>query len=369
MFSFENFNSNNKIEKKENSKKENSFNLEKIKENLKTVSKIGRIVAFSGLLWFVKEPKAFAQTDSTKIDQNKNNYSLRHQETEEAILEQKKWLLDYINSPKYKERLSKEFARTLKLGFPSSYNDFASNETFQKSFHDKDGKTLGSINVLIPSDQDLERLMSNRDATEFKEILNLFEKQPQELVETLLPVDTTQYDDNLRKTVDGRISQRSQRVKNANYNIEDTLSGGRYGFSSVSDGVKILDFKNQTPDSISFSAPVHEWNHISTQGNEKIESSSGYLIPAIDGYENYSPTEVMARMAELRYLMDKYGIYKAGLSDFAEKDYENFMDFPEIMNDLGIRQLLELLDKDSLIWLMNNIADSSFSISSLENKV
>ena len=77
MFSFENFNSNNKVEKKEN-----SFNLEKIKENLKTVSKIARIVVLSGLLWFAKEPKVFVQSDSTKVNINHNDYSLMHQDDE-----------------------------------------------------------------------------------------------------------------------------------------------------------------------------------------------------------------------------------------------------------------------------------------------
>ncbi len=312
---FESFSKKNNIEKKE------IFpNKENFLKNFDVFKKLVKVIGLSMIFWFGNgQTKALADTK---------------EETMKASEQQKEWLLDYIDSDKYKERLMKEFGRYRKLGFPQSYESFMASSNFQKTMELSDKKPYEILDMVLPIDE-------NKDLSEKDE-----------------------------KTVDGEISGRRKSVGGIDFKVSDSIPGGLYGVTNIQNEVDILDFGKQTKDTTSFTTPVHEFTHASTEGNQNIFNESFWVVKNKQAEKGFfDPTEVMARMNQLRFLMEKYGISDQKNSDFTGIDYEKVLSTPEIMNDFGVHQLMEWLDKDSLIWLMNNVADAlSSPVNSLETK-
>ena len=75
------------------------------------------------------------------------------------------------------------------------------------------------------------------------------------------------------------------------------------------------------------------------------------------GSEYYKmPTETIARVNVLRYLLSEYGLYNAMEKDFTEKDYENMMKNEKVKGSVNVQELVRAFDKEVVIWLMNNTA-------------
>ena len=76
-----------------------------------------------------------------------------------------------------------------------------------------------------------------------------------------------------------------------------------------------------------------------------------------DKYYYTKPTEYLGRMQPLRYLMQKEGLYDAGTQDFTKEDLEKAKQNKTIKNNVHFQELMKNVKSDEgFIELMNNIA-------------
>jgi hypothetical protein len=84
-----------------------------------------------------------------------------------------------------------------------------------------------------------------------------------------------------------------------------------------------------------------------------------------DKYYYTRPTEYLGRMQPLRYLMEQEGLYDAGTQDFTKEDLEKAKQNKTIKNNVHFKDLMNNIKSDEdFIELMNNIASLDNSKSS-----
>jgi hypothetical protein len=121
--------------------------------------------------------------------------------------------------------------------------------------------------------------------------------------------------------------------------------------------------------------PVHEFTHQSLDGVKSIPVATRVKIRALTqtdfagyldkdsglvfGYLD-NPSEVIARMNELRHLLKKHHLYDAASDVFTNEHVEKLLRNTEIMNNLNVQNLLDIVrDRKALVTLMNSVADIS----------
>ena len=229
-----------------------------------------------------------------------------------AIREQFKFIQDYTNSPKYKERLTKMVNAERNLQGAINPNARFTNEVMSGS------------RVNTPTPQVVQNVvdMNNQNLTDIGQ---------------------------------GNISVIGE-------SLGTNVAGGFD--SSMGDARLVEDLTRANP-----SVPAHEFSHGANDGRQPYSPAfdEKYLkkvfIPATNSRfqgEVQKPTEVKARLDAIRYLGSKKGIYDAGKSDFTPADYDKMIQDKEIKNDYNFKQILDQLPSDrkktGFIWLMNNIA-------------
>ena len=218
-------------------------------------------------------------------------------------VEQYKWFKDYMQSPKYVERLQKEFP---------NYNK------------DQIGKEVKSR---------LENVMQTRVG--------------------FLPRSS-----NISTGVGG-----TQGVYNADEYPGAIMLRPEY---SENHPAKSL-FKPGNYLSGYTTIPLHEWSHAADDGGNRIPQSTTDLMLSKmkenslglpkDKYYYTKPTEYLGRMQPLRYLMQKEGLYNAGTQDFTKEDLEKAKQNKTIKNNVHFQNLMENVNSDEgFIELMNKVA-------------
>lgn len=311
--------------------------LEKAERHWKEkVRKIFRIWSVSALMTFGTS-EANAQTNH---NDNTDTSTVKSWQPSEvpvnsgyriSIEGQKAWLMSYIHSPKYKERMSKEFIRSQELKSDGVKPLVLAEEKITSSTNSSSIDSL-NINVLFPE----------------PDISKLNKKQ--------------------LKIIQKAVERRYNRVRTGEYGVVDSIpseSGHTYGEFILNTPYVVLT--PNLPDEY-VTTPVHEFGHQSTNGEEDMDDitkqvltkhadASKYIIEYADYLKN--PTEIYARLCALRYLLASYTEYNPSTQSFTEEDFEKIKSTPEIMKNVNVGHLLDLFQKDELIWMLNNIADAS----------
>jgi len=229
-----------------------------------------------------------------------------------AIREQFKFIQDYTNSPKYKERLTKMVNAERNLQGAINPNARFTNEVMSGS------------RVNTPTPQVVQNVvdMNNQNLTDIGQ---------------------------------GNISVIGE-------SLGRDVAGGFD--SSIGDVRLVEDLTRANP-----SVPAHEFSHGANDGRQPYSPAfdEKYLkkvfIPATNSRfqgEVQKPTEVKARLDAIRYLGSQTGLYDAGKKDFTPADFEKLKSNKKISNDYNFKQIIDQLPKDrqktGFIWLMNNIA-------------
>ncbi|MFA6397359.1 MAG: hypothetical protein WDK96_00745 [Candidatus Paceibacterota bacterium] len=342
-----NLNNFNKIEKAQNK----SYIFKKILEGSpEQIKKILKIIIVSTMIGFGQAHaqdndnqrfnKSGVLEDKHKIEWQVNIDSSKKENIEKMIEEQRSWFKDYIQSPKFKERLTKEYLRS--HNYPEIYNNYLANS---KPSENKDYK-----------DDDTLRIETNPDDTE-------------RLAELLPDPDTSNIPISEIEDIEKEINYRLYSLSNGKIYVVDSiedislLEGGTVLGSYDIDGdtTKIrADFLNYGTNSVS----THEFSHDADQSGENLKSFTVFIFNemANSGSEYLNdPTEIQARMNELKYLLKEHGIYDASTEDFTEETFWKMIEDEVIIGNYAIQQLLQTLSKEELIWLMNNVAGLNVS--------
>lgn len=131
-------------------------------------------------------------------------------------------------------------------------------------------------------------------------------------------------------------------------------------------------------DSMSLAVPIHEFSHMSTDGNKYLRYETSLFLGKLvktdraGDCENNSwfntftgsiycyydnPTEVKARLDVLRYLLYKQGYYDARFEEFTFEHLRFILTDRLISENANVKELIIILESniDYLIWMMNNI--------------
>ena len=254
--------------------------LNKIKESIEESSKRVNL-AFKILLYCItinssllNSAEASDISKKTKIEnQTKIEWRAKNIKKEEKlkiekdILYQKKWLETYMNSPKYKERLQKEYLRSEDLikKTPLNHNnsslDLTQNHKFFTFKLDEKGDTIAIIN-------NLDKNVSYKNGRtmpieEFVEIVN----EKKILEKFLPPPDTSNISEKDQKAINELYQLRLAKLKWSVIIIVDSIlnkNGGDSGnIGEYSDEYNIIKLirKYEQRDK---KAPVHEMSHQTT---------------------------------------------------------------------------------------------------------
>lgn len=254
-----------------------------------------------------------------KIEWKVNLEESKKKEIEETIEMQTEWLESYIESDKFEERITKELLINKSL---ESNSNAVEESSTQK--------------IISP---DLSQLTS-KDKKEVKETIH-FRKLLVKHGKTII-TDKIDEDENI--------------IGQSGSDKENPLK--------IQYAKDFIEVDNSTP--------VHELTHQSTSGNDNMMYGTKFLLKerAVGGSEYLNkPTEIHARINQLRYTLKKLNIYDTSTEDFTEEHYNKIfkMGNEEILESSGIRGLLDTLDKDDLIWFMNNMAGTSVASIDIEN--
>lgn len=228
-----------------------------------------------------------------------------------GIKSQFDYVREYINSPKYKERLSR--------------------------IVNTERNIQGSSN---PANTFNSELLSN---------YNVGAKTP-EIINSLVGVNNSNLDSV------------SNNINVGPYNLGRNVAG--VFDSSIGDVRLNANLLKNNP-----TVPVHEFSHSALNGNAPFSTQlrDRYVSPILKapGTPGWDPTvsqpaELKSRVDAVRYLMKKNGIVDPGTSNITPEHINKLREINGIEKDFNYKQLDDqLLDnkKDSgLLWLLNNIA-------------
>jgi len=220
-----------------------------------------------------------------------------------------------------------------------------------------------------------------------KDMPDLFDDEYKQMLEKL----NNHFKEDYRDPIDVILRTRL----NMNVNEEDRTSSV-LGWTNINKPeIRVFPYKHVSTKDHSLPATVvHELSHqifpytaekAFDYGNKESyfkKSSLGLYEKTDNESINYyaSPTEKLARINELRWVLDKRGLYDATKRDFTEQDYINMIkandpEINRILEDLRTGSLKQLGDKavtlpkeeerENIIRLMNELAQNKSNNSSL----
>ncbi len=249
---------------------------------------------------------------------------------------QKEWLINYMESSMFKERLILELKR--------------SHPDKETSFYEEQSKRIVEErkNNLLNGNYVLKNKL-NKDG----KVLFVGKYKPEEVDYTNTLIG--------RHITEERFDPRFDPPK-GDVAFEKTLSKAKH-----SKGVE--------------TTPVHEFTHQSTDGETLMIPQSSIDIHSymktnfmaifkdtrsgiLSGYLD-NPSEVYSRLNELRFLLDKYHIYDPSKDIFTEEHFEKLIRIKEIRENERVKEIFENTKdaKEALLWLMNNIAQIESMVS------
>lgn len=360
-------------------------------------------------------------TKQTVLIYHKDYGSSVVQPSEEMISSQEKenrWILNYIESPKYKERLGKEYLRWKMAGSPETPKDYAKTQKNLIGYiRNEKGERVAHINLISKeivfklaegdsAHQVTYRLGKDKTIVEkegkevkvvptseliSKGFLNNFNISPESfsIDHAFKEVDLSLLNNEDKKIIEKVISQRKQSVllsKNFTFVKKGTLKKNVLGESVLSsNGQDERSWIDQDPrvsrntviaDLYSMKGTiVHENTHASTLSGIGVPASTKYILQSRananfdksrSSWETkyaINPSEIIPRFTEFRYMLKESGIYDANTEDFKIEILDKYRKYSEKNKDSRFLRILEDLrttfDDEEIVWIMNNIAQNS----------
>lgn len=298
------------------------------------------------------------------------------QAVRESVLEQRKWILEYLNSDKYLERLAKEYFYFKKMAGDTE-DDFYKMKDFIKVEKNKDGDTTFIYNFLGQNIQILKGDENQIDWGKMK-IENFLNKPD---LASLTKEDW--------EKIKALRDKRFENVKNGRWMIVESISGGlwgRYsdfqkkGFYNFYTGDGLMDWEKQETkiplaglsfvkntfldEKINLVATHEIGGHNSLDAEKDMLVFTKMLMSILaknkDHYFN-DPTEVYARIFVFRAKLAELGLHDSKKEDFSTELWQKIKEDEEKYNKLlenqNVEELFKTLEEDEIIWLMNNVAD------------
>ena len=262
---------------------------------------------------------------------------------QDGTKKQKEWLQSYMQSPKYKERLRKEFAG-------------------------KDDKFI---------DKELNARLNNLSSAKVNYV-NSIGKSPGYISGLLVP-----------KEYEGQWYDRKKKQFVPNKWVPDPYNRGMDKKGSVYLESE-YNPKGWAPYPGFETTPLHELGHAVDDGGYRIPLSTktkihNYTQMQPYGSPNYrssglefdyynTPTEFINRIQPIRYLLNEEGLYDTRTKDFTEKDYNNMIKNKNVNKNIHYQDVMKSLKgtpeqkKKAFIDLMNTIAmQDSMDVNVAEN--
>jgi len=250
------------------------------------------------------------------------------------IQSQADWTKSYINSPMYKDRLTKQAMTERALIRQENPNPYS----IPGSHYNNDTVFEGQRTIWNP-------------ATAAKNVISHQNQQ-------------------LNHLLDGNI-------KVGNFQLSGGM-GGAAEYDPFNDRINMKE--NIAASDAGNLIPAHEISHginkarapYSTDFRERFIDGKVLRPLGTGGGDPYvqTPTEVKARLDAMRYQMKQGGYYDAGTQKFDTKALQNLKNDPKIVNDVNYQTLSKELPQgrkdESLMWLFNNIAQNKTTNSSIQ---
>lgn len=258
--------------------------------------------------------------------------------------EQKKWMLEYILSPKYRERIKRSLAR----GF---------FEKDKRSLTAEEIRALrtNSLEQLYPTDIDVSNVSNDL-------VDNIVKKRIDNLDQVKMGVVNNIIAPQYRSIVGGAYidSEERKRILNETASDEDAVWSNATK-RAVAEGRNILFERLAVFFCNTATTPAHELSHATTKGNNDLEQKLQDVTEGRSNLYYYSDaSEIKARLDTLRYELEKSGIYDPKKEDFNKSHLERAIKDKTLKDSSALRELLEHVDQhngEDLIWFMNNVAD------------
>ena len=257
------------------------------------------------------------------VDKIKSN---KRSKTPSQLPDQKAWLVSYIQSPMYRERLKKEFPGQNTAFITNEINQRLNNVLNEKvDYVNAIGKEPGYISGLaIPKQYEGEYY----DYKEKKFLPNKWAPDPS------------------GKGLD----------KKGHVYLESEY---RHNAWSPSSGFETI--------------PLHELGHAADDGGYRIPYSTKKKQSTTPNYRSSgmtfdyynTPTEFINRIQPIRYILDKKNIYDANTEIFGEKEYDRMMADPDIQKNVHYQDVMKSLKgnaqqkKAAFIDIMNSVAQNN----------
>lgn len=253
-----------------------------------------------------------------------------HEQKNNEVLNQLNWLRTYVKSPKYLERLKKEF--------PNKDQSFIENER----------------NI---------RLGNLEDAEYRTHFVKSIGKNPGWVSGMAIPkkFDGFYYDYQSKKWLPRKYEKDSKGYDKAGHVYME----------------KEYDPKNWSPNKGFETIPAHEYGHLIDDGGFRIPQSTKEKIFKYTKQNQYdknyksgnmefsyftTPSEFINRIQSIRYLLDKQKIYSPSTKNFTEADYMKMINNSTIKNNTHFQDVFDSLKGDeeekkkNFIDIMNTVA-------------
>jgi hypothetical protein len=285
--------------------------------------------------------------------------------------EQLKYMFDYIQSPKYRERLSKTYDKELEIrkqdpDYKNTSNTYNRNKDGSYTYgYTGDDFRQGIFSQFTDNKALKKRQIDDVISRGIAELMGLTNKGIKFVDEEIRTGDGgtagamsfsggTVFDTNYQK--------QKNRGSIANYVAGPNGPKDQYGQPLT-----------QVDEDRGYTMPVHEFSHSTTtndpfsykfskaylQGDKGI--MKGGLAPGDSLHSTRSPTELKARIDVIRFLAKKNKIWDAGTTDITDEQLEKLMNHPNIRGNDAMGDVLRAIGKDknqkkNFKWLLNNIA-------------
>lgn len=271
-----------------------------------------------------------------------------------AVDEQRIWFLNYLDSKKFNERLTKEYLRHKQLG-AMTLEDLKLRPELMKVKTNEKGDAVG-----------VEFLLEGLDGivypSEYLPGAGPASSPDMKLDELFPDPDTTKLiSADLKKIEDAKHLRKLMITTNNLYLdlVPDTASTGRIDGEYLPDEEQIHireDFLDFAPR-----APIHEYTHQSTDSDAGVIPTTRTIMNSMAGsMDAYldDDREILARLNVFRYYLWQKGIYDPNTEDFTMQHLDMFLE--EVnktgIGDYNVYQLFQTLSREEIVWLMNNIA-------------
>jgi hypothetical protein len=284
--------------------------------------------------------------------------------------EQLQYMFDYIQSPKYRERLSKIYDKELAIrkqdpDYQNTSNTYYRNKDGSYRYGYTGDDFRGGVFTQFTDNKSLKkRQIDHVISRGIAELMGLTNKG-------------IKFVDERIKTGDGGTAGAMSFTGGT---VFDTLYQNQKNRGSVANYVagpngpkdEYGQPLSQVDEDMGYTFPVHEFSHSSTTDDPFSQKYSEAYLSGDKGmmkggnwmdvlHSTRSPTELKARIDVIRFLAKKNKIWDAGTTDITDEQLEKLMNHPNIRGNNAMGDILRAIGKDknqkkNFKWLLNNIA-------------